>query len=53
MKVKSFRITPENNKELKYRSKQLGLSEGWIINQALGKYLAELKSLNPQLSKSS
>jgi len=49
MKVKSFRITPENFKELKYRSKQLALSEGWIVNQAIGKYFQELRKLNPHL----
>ncbi len=49
MKVKSFRINPEKNKELKYRSKQLGLPQCWIINEAIGKYLSELTRLNPQL----
>ena len=33
--IKSFRISEENVKLLKDRSKQSDRSEGWIVNQAL------------------
>ena len=45
--IKTFRITPDNEKLLKINSKQLELSEGWIINQALQIYMAQIKKLNP------
>jgi len=46
-RVKSFRITEENEKVLRKCCKQLDLSEGWIVNQALQMYFQRLKDLNP------
>ena len=37
--VKSFRITPENQKHLTRIAKKIDRSEGYIINKALEKYL--------------
>ena len=36
--IKSFRITPENQKNLVRIAKKIDRSEGWLINQALEKY---------------
>ena len=36
--IKSFRITPENQKHLDRLTKKLDRTEGWLINQALEKY---------------
>ncbi len=33
--IKTFRITPENNKLVKEISKHLDRSEGWVINMAI------------------
>ena len=37
--IKTFRISWENQKELARLTKKLDRTEGWIINQALKKYI--------------
>ncbi len=41
--IKTFRITPDNEKKLKKLCKVAELSEGWVLNQALQIYLGNVK----------
>ena len=42
--IKSFRISEENEKELKEIKKYLDRTEGWIINEGLSEYISYVKS---------
>lgn len=39
-RIKSFRISEENIKDLKEIAKFLDRSEGWVINMALSEYVS-------------
>ena len=45
----SYRISPENVSKIKKLAKKAELSEGWIVNQALGIYFEKLGTLNPAM----
>ena len=53
--IKTFRITPDNEDNLKEIAKHLDRSEGWVINRALSEFVFDnvnwIKTKRPSPAK--